>query len=43
MYPPNLHKMSEAEAASSELIPDTVPATDTGLYMANFTENATNQ
>lgn len=43
MHPPNLHEMSEAEATSSELISDTVPATDTGFYMANFTENSTKQ
>jgi len=35
--------MSEAEAVSSQLISDTVPAIDTGLYMAHFTENAANQ
>lgn len=43
MHPPNLHKMSEAEAVSSEFIPDTVPAIDAGFYMVNFTENAANQ
>ena len=43
MHPPNLHEMSEAEAASSELIPDRVPAIDTGFYTANFAENAATQ
>lgn len=43
MHPPNLYEMSEEDAASSKLIPDTVPASDTDLYMANFTENAANQ
>lgn len=43
MHLPNSNKMSEAEATSSELISDTVPAIDTSFCMANFTENSAKQ
>lgn len=38
MHPPSFGEISEAEAASSELIPDKVPAIDTGFYMENISE-----
>lgn len=38
MHPPSFGEISEAEAASSELIPDKIPAIDTGFYMENISE-----
>lgn len=38
MHPANIGEMSEAEAASNELIPDRVPAIDTAFCMANINE-----